>query len=138
MMTFSLAPLLEASPAVQLHAAAGTAALVLGAVRLVLPGGGRLEQVLGWSFLAVLVIAALSALSLSRPAAGPSVLGVTPHHGFILLALAGAGAAVLAAHKGDQLGRQRIVSATFAGVLLMAGLFELAPGRMLNAVFTGG
>jgi uncharacterized membrane protein len=62
---------------------------------------------------------------------------VTPHHGFVVLALAGAGAAVAAAHKGDRLGRRRIVTATFAGVLVMAGLFEMAPGRVLNAMLAG-
>lgn len=130
-------PLLAAPTMVQLHASTGFVALALGALRLVWPRQERAEQALGWGFLAVLVLSALSALALSPPHGAPNLYGVTPHHGFIILALAGAGAAVAAARKGDRLGRQRIVTATFAGVLLMAGLFEMAPGRMLNTVLAG-
>lgn len=137
MSAFSLEPLLAAPTLVQLHATAGVLALLLGALRLIWFSGARAEPALGWGFLALLVLASVSALLLPLPSGAPNLYGVTPHHGFVVLALAGAGWAVLAAHRGDQLRRQRVVTATFAGVLLMAGLFEMAPGRMLNAVLAG-
>ena len=132
-----LAPLLGAPALVQVHVAAGALALLLGAVRLVWSNDERLERSLGWGFLGFLVLAAVSALFLQRPDGAFNLYGVTPHHGFAFLALAGAGAAVVAARQGHRLGRQRIVTATFAGVFLMAGLFEMAPGRMLHAILAG-
>ena len=137
MSAFSLAPLLAAPPLVQLHAAAGLLALVLGAARLIWTEDERAERALGWGFLTLLVLAAVSALFLTPPAGGANVYGVTPHLGLAVLALAGAGAAVVAARQGHRLGRQRIITATFAGVLLIAGLFELAPGRMLHTMLAG-
>jgi len=137
MSALSIAPLLAAPPMVQLHAAAGALALLLGAARAIWPHGERAERALGWGFLGLLVLSAVSALFLQPPPGAPNLYGVTPHHGFVALALAGAFAAVVAARGGHRLGRQRIVTATFAGVLLVAGLFEMAPGRMLNAVLAG-
>ena len=132
-----LAPLLAAPGPVQLHAAAGMLALVLGAARLVWAEDEPTERSLGWGFLGFLVLSAVSALFLSPPHGALSLYGLTPHHGFAVMALAGAGAAVVAARQGRRLGRQRIVTATFAGVLLMAGLFEMAPGRLLHTVLAG-
>lgn len=137
MSAFVLEPLLAAPMLVQLHAAAGVLALILGAARVAWPFGEPAETALGWGFLVLLVLSAASALLLSPPHGAPNLYGVTPHHGFVVLALAGAGAAVVAARQGHRLGRQRIVTATFAGVLVMAGLFEMAPGRMLNALLAG-
>ena len=132
-----LAPLLGAPALVQAHVAAGGLALALGAARLVWSQDEPVERILGWAFLGSLVLAAVSALFLQPPLGAPSLYGLTPHHGFVFLALAGAGAAVIAARQGHRLGRQRIVTATFAGVFLMAGLFEMAPGRMLHAILAG-
>lgn len=132
-----LAPLLGAPGLVQVHVVAGALALLLGALRLFWSQDERVERTLGWGFLGFLVLAAASALFLQPPNGAPNLYGVTPHHGFAFLALAGAGAAVVAARQGHRLGRQRIVTATFAGVFLMAGLFEVAPGRMLNAILAG-
>jgi uncharacterized membrane protein len=138
MTGLSLDPLLGAPTLVQLHAVAGLLALVLGGLRLAWTGREPVERGLGWSFLGLLVVAAGSSLLLTPPDGAVRLLGVTPHHGFAVLALAGAGAAVVAAGYGKRLARQRIMTATFAGVLLMAGLFEMIPGRLLNAVLAGG
>lgn len=137
MTATALEPLLAAPAWVQLHATAGILALLVGAARLVWSQDERTERSLGWGFLGFLVLAALSALFLAPPQSAVSLCGVTPHHCFAFLALAGTGAAVVAARRGCRLGRQRIVTATFAGVFLMAGLFEMAPGRMLHTVLAG-
>jgi uncharacterized membrane protein len=133
-----LAPLLSAPVQVQLHVILGVSALVVGAARLVLPEGNRLEHGMGWTFLALLLLTTLSALLIPMPAGTPNLMGVTPMHGFAVVALAGAGAAVVAARQGDRHRWNKIVTATFAGVLLMAGLFEVVPGRLLNTVLGGG
>jgi len=123
---------------VQAHAGFGLAALVVGAARVGWPHGEAMDRLLGWSFLGLLVLTAASAALLSRPVATPSLLGVTVGHLFILATALGVAAALWAARAHDRLRWRNIVTALFAGVVVMAGLFELLPGRILNTVLAGG
>ena len=133
----SLAPLLTAPLLVQAHVGLGLAALLLGAARVALPLPERVDRALGWTFLALLAGTAATAVLLARPAGTPDVFGLTLGHAFVVATLIGSLAAVAAARRADRLGWRNIVTALFAGVLLMAGLFELAPGRLLNSVLAG-
>ena len=134
----SLSPLFEAPLLVQAHVALGLVALTLGAARLAWPHAERAERLLGWSFLAALTATAGSAVLLASPPGAPNLYGVTVGHLFIFATGAGAAAAIRAARRRDRLGWRNIVTALFAGVLVMAGLFELTPGRLLNTVLAGG
>ncbi len=133
-----MAPLLAAPLLIQLHVALGVGALLVGAARLIRPDNDRLDRVLGWTFLALLLLTAASAFRIPMPPGSPNLMGFTPMHGFAVVAVAGAGAAVIAARRGDRLRWSKIVTATFTGVLVMAGLFEVAPGRLLNTMLAGG
>ena len=133
-----MTPLLEAPLLVQAHVALGLAALLMGGARVGWPHGERVDRLLGWSFLGLLIATAATAAQLTPPADTPNVLGVTLGHLFILATALGAGAAVWAARRHDRLRWRNIVTALFAGVLVMAGLFELTPGRLLNTVLAGG
>ena len=134
----SLSPLLEAPLLVQAHVAFGLVALALGALRIAWPFGEGVDRTLGWSFLAALLVTAGTAVLLARPSGTPDVLGFTVGHLFIFATVAGMVAAVWAARRRDRLGWRNIVTALFAGVLVMAGLFEVMPGRLLNTVLAGG
>lgn len=132
------APLLAAPLLVQLHLAAGLGALLTGAMRLIWPRTDQADVLLGWSFLVLLVFATATAVFLPMPPDSPNLGGVTLGHGFTVFAVLGVAAAVVAARRGNRLVWRKIVTATFAGVLLMAGLFEMLPGRLLNTVLAGG
>jgi uncharacterized membrane protein len=134
----SLAPLLTAPLLVQAHVVLGLAALLLGGLRLALPLRDGSDRALGWSFLVLLAATAGTAVLLARPERTPEVFGLTLGHGFILATLVGLVAAVAARGRESRVRWRNIVTALFAGVLLMAGLFEMAPGRLLNAVLAGG
>ena len=138
MATPVLTPLLAASFPVQLHAVAGALALLTGLARLVWPYPEARSARLDWSFLGLLSLTALSGFLLPMPAGSPNLGGVTTHHVLAAVALLGTVGALLAARHGDRLGRRRIASATFGGVLFIAGLFELLPGRLLHQVLAGG
>ena len=56
----SLAPLLEAAPAIPLHAFAAMAAFALGVVQLAGPKGTLPHRALGWIWVSVMVLVALS------------------------------------------------------------------------------
>jgi len=132
------APLLAAPLVIQLHAALGVSTFLVGAARLIWVDRERLDRQLGWGFLILLLLTAGSAVLIPMPPGSPNLMGFTAMHGFAALAVAGAGAAVAAARTGDRLRWRKVVTATFAGVVLMAGLFELVPGRLLNSVLSGG
>ena len=133
-----MTPLLEAPLLVQAHVAMGVAALLVGGARVGWPHGERVDRALGWSFLGLLIATAATAALLTRPSDTPNLFGVTLGHLFILATALGAAAAVWAARRHERLRWRNIVTALFAGVLVMAGLFELTPGRLLNTVLAGG
>ena len=54
----SLAPLLQASPAIQLHAIAAMAAFALGCVQLAAPKGTLPHRTLGYIWVALMVVVA--------------------------------------------------------------------------------
>ena len=57
----SLAPLLQASPAIQIHAAAAMAAFALGLVQFALPKGTTRHRVTGWLWVTLMVIVSVTA-----------------------------------------------------------------------------
>jgi len=134
----TLSPLLAAPLLVQLHVGLGLAALIVGAGRIAWPHPERRDRAFGWTFLALLAATAVTAVLLARPPGAPNLFGLTLGHLFVFGAVIGMGAAVLAARLADRLRWRNIVTALFAGVLVMAGLFELTPGRLLNTVLAGG
>ena len=134
----SLAPLIAAPLLVQLHVALGLGALVVGTTRIAWPHPERLDRTLGWSFLVLLGATALSAVLLARPAGSPNLFGVTVGHAFIVVTVVGMAAVVLAARQRKRMRWRNLVTALFAGVLVMAGLFEVTPGRLLHTVLAGG
>lgn len=134
----SLAPLIGAPLLVQLHVALGLSALLVGGGRIAFPHPERRDRLLGWWFVALLALTAFSALLLSRPPGTPHLFGVTVGHVFVLASAVGVYAAWRFARSPNRLRWRNIVTGLFAGVLLMAGLFELTPGRLLNTVLAGG
>src|ERR1700687_3607323 len=56
----SLAPLLDAAPAIPLHAFAAMTAFVLGVVQLAAPKGTLPHRTLGWIWVGVMMLVALS------------------------------------------------------------------------------
>ena len=134
----SLAPLLTAPFLVQAHVALGLLALLVGAARIGFPHPENADRALGWSFLGLLGGTAATALMLTRPADTPSLFGLTLGHAFIVATLLGLLAAVMLSGRKHRLRWRNVVTALFAGVLLMAGLFELVPGRVMHLVLAGG
>ena len=124
----SLAPLLNAAPAIQLHAFAALAAFGLGAVQL------AAHRTLGWIWVVLMVIVAASSFWIHELRLwGPW----SPIHLLAIFTLAMLPLAVLHARR-HRVGRHRnAMIAIFAGALVVAGLFTLMPGRIMHAVVFG-
>ncbi|MGY4176730.1 putative membrane protein [Bradyrhizobium sp. USDA 4518] len=111
----SLAPLLDAAPAIPLHAFAAMAAFVLGSIQLAAPKGTlphrtlQIQLVGPWSPIHLLSIFSLAMLALGVTAARSHNVR---RHRFTMIGI-------------------------FFGALLIAGLFTLMPGRIMHAVVFG-
>src|SRR4051794_14801434 len=131
----TLAPLLDAAPVVQVHAVAALTAFVLGAVQLSAPKGTLPHRTLGWIWVALLAIIAISSFWIHGIRwVGP----FGPIHLLSIFTLVMLPLAVLAARRHDVERHRRVMTGIFLGALLIAGLFTLVPGRIMHAVVFGG
>jgi uncharacterized membrane protein len=129
----SLAPLLDAAPAIQVHAFTAMAAFVLGAVQLAAPKGTLPHRTLGWIWVLMMVVATTSFWIHDLRMWGPW----SPIHLLAIYTLAVLPFAVLHARR-HHVGRHRnAMIALFSGALVIAGLFTFMPGRIMHAVVFG-
>ena len=130
----SLAPLLNAEPAIQLHAFTAMAAFALGVVQLSAPKGTLPHRTAGWIWVALMVIVAVSSFFIHDLRVWDAW---SPIHLLSVFTLAMLPLAVMHArrHRVDR--HRRAMIAIFVGALVIAGLFTLAPGRIMHAVVFG-
>lgn len=127
----TLAPLLNASPAVQIHTLAATAALVIGAAVLVLPKGTARHRMTGRIGAIALLITALTSFAIMRQGSLSIIhlLSVVT-----LVSLAVGYRAIRARRIASHAGWMR--GAWFG--LVGAAVFTLLPGRIMYQVVFGG
>jgi uncharacterized membrane protein len=130
----SLAPLLDAAPAIPLHAFAAMAAFALGIVQFAAPKGTLPHRTLGWIWVLLMAAVAISSFWIHTiRLVGPfSLIHLLSIFTLIMLPLA-----VWRAHKHRVADHRRIMIMTFSGALVIAGLFTLVPGRIMHAVIFG-
>ena len=130
----SLAPLLDAAPAIPLHAFAAMAALALGIVQFAAPKGTLPHRTIGWIWVVLMVAVAISSFWIHTiRLAGP----FSPIHLLSIFTLIVLPIGVWRAHRHRVADHRRIMIMTFTGALVIAGLFTLVPGRIMHAVIFG-
>ncbi|MFK4657556.1 putative membrane protein [Bradyrhizobium japonicum] len=130
----SVAPLLEAAPAIPLHAFAAMAALVLGLVQFAAPKGTLPHRTIGWIWVALMVVVAASSFWIHQiRLVGP----FSPIHLLSIFTLVMLPLAVWRAHTHRVADHRRIMIMTFIGALVIAGLFTLVSGRIMHRVIFG-
>lgn len=130
----SLAPLLSASPVIQVHAYAAIAALVLGGVVLFRKKGDTPHKRLGKLWVGLMGVVALSSFSIwTIRLVGP----FSPIHVLSILTL-------VLLYKGVGYARRhqirlhvKTMQQTYLFALIIAGLFTFLPGRIMNRVVFG-
>ena len=130
----SLAPLLNAAPAIPLHAFAAMAAFALGIVQFAAPKGTLPHRTLGWIWVVLMATVAISSfwIHLIR------LLGPwSPIHFLSIFTLIVLPIAVWRARHHRVADHRRIMIFIFAGALVVAGLFTFVPGRVMHAVVFG-
>jgi uncharacterized membrane protein len=129
----TLAPLLNASPAIQVHAFSAMAAFALGVVQFAAPKGTLAHRTMGWAWVALMVVVSVSAFFIHQI----KLWGTwSPIHLLAGFTLVGLGVAVHAARHHVIARHQRAMMALFFGALVIAGGSTFMPGRIMNAVIT--
>jgi uncharacterized membrane protein len=127
----SLAPLLDAAPAIPMHAFAAMAAFALGVVQFAAPKGTLPHRTVGWIWIALMAIVAGSSFWINEiRLVGPW----SPIHLLSIFTLVMLPLAVLKAHTHQVGAHRRIMTSLFLGALVIAGLFTLVPGRVMHKV----
>ncbi len=131
----SLAPLLDAAPAIPPHALAAMAAFVLGVVQFAAPKGTLPHRTIGAVWVGLMAVVAISSFWIHQlRLVGPW----SPIHLLSIFTLLMLPLAVWKAHTHQVAAHRRIMIYLFSGALVVAGLFTLVPGRIMHAVLFGG
>jgi len=130
----SLAPLLDAAPQIPVHAFAAMAAFLLGTVQLLAPKGTLPHRTLGWIWVALMAVVAVSSLWIHEiRLVGP----FSPIHLLSIWVPIMLVVAVVAARRHNVRMHKITMRWLFAGALVIAGLFTFMPGRIMHAVVFG-
>ena len=130
----SLAPLLDAAPAIPVHAFAAMTAFMLGVVQLAAPKGTLPHRTLGWIWVGLMLAVAISSFAIHEiRLVGPW----SPIHLLSIFVLITVPLAVWKAHRHQVADHRRIMISIFSGALVIAGLYALLPGRIMHAVVFG-
>jgi uncharacterized membrane protein len=130
----NLAPLLDAAPAIPLHAVAAMTAFVLGVVQFAAPKGTLPHRTIGAIWVALMAVVAISSFWIHQlRLVGPW----SPIHLLSIFTLVMLPLAVWKAHTHQVASHRRIMVYLFSGALVIAGLFTLLPGRIMHAVLFG-
>jgi len=130
----SLAPLLDAAPAIPLHAFAAMAAFAVGLVQFAAPKGTLPHRTIGWIWVLLIASAAISSFWIQTiRLVGP----FSPIHLLSIFTLIVLPIGVWRAHSRRVADHKRIMTMIFGGALVIAGLFTFVPGRIMHAVVFG-
>lgn len=130
----SLAPLLQASPAIQIHAAAASGAFLLGLAQFALPKGTTRHRITGWIWVGLMAVVSVTAFFIHEIRLwGPW----SPIHLLAIFTLVMLPLAVLHARWHRVGNHKRAMIGIFLGALVVAGLFTFVPGRIMHAVVFG-
>jgi uncharacterized membrane protein len=130
----SLAPLLNAAPAIPVHAFAAMAAVALGVVQLAAPKGTLPHRTVGWIWVGLMAIVAASSFWIHEI----RLLGPwSPIHLLSVMVLVMLPVAVIAARRHNVSRHRKTMIGMFVGGLIVAGLFTFVPGRIMHTVVLG-
>jgi uncharacterized membrane protein len=130
----TLQPLLDAAPAIQVHAFAAMAAFALGFVQLAAPKGTLPHRTVGYVWVVLMLVICITSFWIQDLRVwGPW----SPIHLLSIFTLVTLPFAILHARRHRVSQHRNAMIAMFAGALLIAGLFTFVPGRIMHAVVLG-
>ena len=131
----SLLPLLNASPAIQLHVAGVLVAIIATVLIFTRARGTRQHKLFGWLWVAGMATAASSSFFIQSIEAG---MGFSPIHLISIYVLVGlvSGIRAIRTKRNIRAHRTAMIGMTIGG-LGVAGVLSFLPGRIMQAVVLG-
>jgi uncharacterized membrane protein len=130
----TLSPLLSAPLAIQIHAAAASAALLLGALVLFRRKGTPAHKLMGRIWVGLMLVVATTSLFINEiRLIGP----FSPIHLFALFTYVGVTRGILLIRRGNVTGHRAEMQGLYFFSLILAGCFTLLPGRRMATVLFG-
>jgi uncharacterized membrane protein len=134
----SLAPLLAAPFAVQLHVATVVPAFALGTWLIFFSAkGARNHRAAGYVYLTLMTVTSIAALFVHTLMPNGPFFGFSPIHLFVPLTLLGVVGALYYARRHKIRAHRQSMLGVYIGGILIAGSFTLLPGRIMHTVFFG-
>jgi uncharacterized membrane protein len=135
-----LTPLLETSLQIKTHVVAVIGAMLLGLVIFLNRKGTSFHKTLGWTFVTLMTITAVSAVFIRRaPGDGfPSIAGFTPIHLFVVLTAVALPMGIAHIKNGRVARHASTMIGLFVGAIVIAGILAFLPGRIMHQVVFGG
>ena len=134
----SLAPLLAAPFAVQLHVFTVVPAFLLGTWLIFFSRkGARNHRAVGYVYLTLMTVTAITALFIHQIPAIDIVFGFGPIHIFSFVTLFGVVGALRGAWAHDIKMHRRSMLGVYIGGILIAGTFAFLPGRIMHELVFG-
>jgi uncharacterized membrane protein len=134
----TLAPLLAAPFAVQLHVFTVVPAFFLGTWLIFFSRkGARRHRAIGYVYLTLMTITAITALFVHQIPAIDIVYGFGPIHIFSIVTLSGVVGALRGAWTHNVKMHRSSMLGVYIGGLLIAGTFAFLPGRIMHALVFG-
>lgn len=131
-LSLDASPLLASGLAVKAHVAAALLAMAAGGVLLAAPKGRALHRTLGWTWVGLMTVAAVSSFFLH------SLTGaLSPIHAISAWVIVGLPMGIAAVRRRDIARHRKTMTGMYVGGMLVAGLFTFLPGRLMwDVVFT--
>jgi uncharacterized membrane protein len=134
----TLAPILHAPFAVRFHVATVVPAALIGTWQIFFSRKGMpLHRALGYVYLALMTITALSTLWVHQLMPHGPFFGFSPIHLLIPLTLFGNYGAIRGARAHNIAMHRRAILGVYIGGIFVAGGLTFLPGRIMHAVFFG-
>jgi len=127
------APLFAAPLSVQVHVASAVLALVVGAVILLLPKGTGFHRALGWSWVASMIVVAVTSIVMIADVSG----GINPLHVFTAITVLSLWGGLTGIRRGDVRRHAGSMAGLYGGGLIIAGAFAFIPGRLMWQIVFG-
>lgn len=124
-------PFFETTTVIQIHVFAALTGVLLGPFAILRKRRDRLHKCLGYVW--VLAMLSVSGTALMIPSFGLAVIGpFGPIHLFVVLTLVSLWMGMRAIFRGDLTAHRAWLTGLYWQGLLLAGLFNFLPGRMVN------
>lgn len=130
-------PIAEASLPIIIHLCAAVSAALIASVIFLNRKGTKFHKTLGWSYVVLMTITAVSAIFIRRTEGIPNIAGFTPIHLFIVLTALTLPRAITRIRRGDVRGHAASMISLYIGAIIIAGALAFMPGRILHKAFFG-